>query len=71
MLRNVVGWAVQELIAKMKFFDSLIHEFNLGPVLAHFEAPYGLMVLFHENPKVLKSTFFSLRNQNLGRFSLF
>ena len=44
MLRNVVGWAVQELIAKMKFFDSLIHEFNLGPVLAHIEAPHGLSV---------------------------
>ena len=44
MLRNVVGWAVQELIAKMKFFDSLIHEFNLGPVLAHIEAPHGLLV---------------------------
>ena len=54
MLRNVVGWAVQELIAKMKVFEHLIHEFNLGPVLAHFEAPCSLMVLWHENPKVLK-----------------
>ena len=44
MLRNVVGWAVQELIAKMKFFDSLIHEFNFGPVSVHIEAPCALMV---------------------------
>ena len=59
MLRNVLGWAVQELIAKMKFFDSLIHEFNFGPVSVHIEAPCGLMVLWHENPKVLKLIFFA------------
>ena len=54
MLRNVVGWPVQELIVKNEIFGNLIHEFNFGPVLAHIEAPNGLMVLFHENPKVLK-----------------
>ena len=53
MFRNVVGWAVQELIVKMKFFEHLIHEFNLGPVLAPIEAPCSLLVVWHENPKTL------------------
>ena len=68
MFRNVFGWAVQELIVKMKFFEHLIHEFNLGPVLAHFEAPYGVSGM-----KIQKcsSEVFSLRNQNFCRFKQF
>ena len=70
MLRNVVGWAVQELIAKMKFFDSLIHEFNLGLFRCILKL---LVVSWCCGMKIQKcsSEFFSLRNQNFGCFRLF